>query len=74
MRSFFILDWSVVRFLPRRAATLAGPPITGGQVDLLEGIAEHGGGDDNMSLPYVLLETVALGAHQSPQSSGVGDE
>ena len=50
MRSFFILDWSVVRFLPRRAAMLAGPPITGGEGDLLEGIAEHGGGDDNTSL------------------------
>jgi len=28
MPSFFIMDWSVVRFMPRRAAAPAGPPIT----------------------------------------------
>src|SRR5207248_6158918 len=28
MPSFFILDWSVVRFMPRRAAAPEGPPIT----------------------------------------------
>jgi hypothetical protein len=28
MPSFFILDWSVVRFMPGRAAAPAGPPIT----------------------------------------------
>jgi hypothetical protein len=27
MPSFFILDWSVVRFMPRRAAAPVGPPI-----------------------------------------------
>jgi hypothetical protein len=29
---------------------------------------------DPKAHPYVLLEAVALGAHQSPQSSGVGDK
>ena len=29
---------------------------------------------DPSAHPHVLLETVALGAHQGPQSSGVGDE
>ena len=29
---------------------------------------------DAKAHPYVLLEAVALGAHQSPQSSGVGDK
>jgi hypothetical protein len=28
MPSFFILDWNVVRFMPRRAAAPEGPPIT----------------------------------------------